>query len=261
MPGINVSLKNGVGHVTISNPTKFNAMTPDMWQELPRCVAELDADSSVRVIVLVGDGDKAFVSGADISGFATDRAGAEAQSRYSALVSAAYRAPASASKPVIAQIRGICMGGGLGLALGCDIRICSDDARFRMPAARLGLGYSDADLRRFVALIGTQNTYDIFYTARTFDAQDALRMGYVLRVVPAAALASEVDALAAGIAKNAPLTLRAVKLSVNGALKDIEEDPTAPEAQAAIDACNQSRDCQEGARAFLEKRAPQFQGH
>jgi enoyl-CoA hydratase len=254
LANILVQRTGAVGHIVFSNVDKFNAMTTQMWQDLPARISALDADPDIRAIVLRGEGDKAFVSGADISQFGAERTEALAQQNYKTLVDAAYLAPVLASKPTIAQIRGICMGGGLGLAAGCDIRICADDARFRMPAGRLSLGYDQAGVRRFVALIGVQNTYDIFYSARTFDAQEALRMGFVSRVVPAAKLDAAVQALTSAIAENAPLTLKALKLSVNAFLQHPEQRHSA-QAQAAIDACNV-----EGVRAFSEKRKPAFVG-
>jgi enoyl-CoA hydratase len=253
-----VRRSGAVGHVVFSNAAKFNAMTTQMWDDLPRCIDEFAADPEIRAIVLSGDGDKAFVSGADISQFGAERTDTIAQ-RYNESVDAAYVAPTLAGKPVIAKIRGICMGGGLGLAAACDIRICADDARFRMPAARLSLGYAQPGMRRFVALIGVQNTYDIFFSARVFDAQEALRMGFVSRVVPAAALDGAVEELTDAIADNAPLTLKAVKLSVQAILQNPRQQSSA-EAQAAIDACNNSDDYAEGVRAFAEKRKPRFAG-
>jgi enoyl-CoA hydratase len=259
MPEILIRRDGSVGRVVVSNPDKYNAMTTDMWRALPERIAELDADPAVHVIVLTGDGDKAFVSGADISQFESQRTEAAAQERYNEAVDVAYMAPVKAGKPVIAAIRDICMGGGLGLAAACDIRLCADDARFRMPAARLGLGYKQAGVQRFVSLIGVQNTYDIFFSARVFDAAEALRMGFVSRVVAPGALDEAVMALAAMIGENAPLTTRAVKLTVNAVLGNHAE-ANAQSAQAAIDLCNKSADYREGVRAFGEKRKPVFTG-
>ncbi|MFZ2737785.1 MAG: enoyl-CoA hydratase [Burkholderiaceae bacterium] len=259
MADIEVHRIGAVGHIVISHPEKYNAMTLQMWRDLPLRIAELDADPKIRAIVLRGDGEKAFVSGADISQFGDERSDPLAQQNYKKLVDDAYLAPVRANKPTIAQIQGICIGGGLGLAAGCDIRICADNARFRMPAARLGLGYDQAGLQRFVALIGVQNTYDIFYSARNFDAQEALRMGFVTRVVAPAQLSAVVLALTDAIAENAPLTLKAAKLSINAFLQNSEPLHTGL-AQQAIDACNSSLDYAEGVRAFAEKRKPRFSG-
>lgn len=248
-----------IGTVVLSNPAKFNAMSRDMWAAVPAAIAQLEADSQIRVVVLQGDGDRAFVSGADISQFESQRSDPESQRAYNDAVQAAYSAPVACSKPVIAKIRGICMGGGLGLAAACDLRICSSDARFRMPAGRMGLGYGIDGVRRFVALIGVQNTYDIFFSARVFDAAEALRMGFAMRVTEPTALDDEVSRFAAGIAENAPLTLRALKSTVNALLADPDARDT-ESAQAAIDACFRSEDYREGARAFMEKRPARFVG-
>ena len=249
----------GVGTVVFSNVAKHNAVTFEMWRAFPEVMGELGADPSIRVVVLQGDGERAFISGADISQFEQARASAEAQAAYNHAVDEAYEAPVRCPKPVIAKIRGICMGGGLGLAAACDLRMCSDDAVFRMPAARLGLGYNFPGVRRFMNLIGGANTADIFYSARKFDAADALRMGFVSRVLPLADLDREVDAWTALVAENAPLTVAAVKRAIREAFKDPQERD-AETMNRMIAACFASDDYREGRRAFMEKRTPDFKG-
>jgi len=251
--------ENAVGWVLFSNPAKMNAVSHDMWMALPGKIAAFDADPEVRVIVVAGDGDKAFISGADISQFEKTRGSAEAQAIYNRAVVDAYEAPVQCSKPVVAKIRGICMGGGLGLAAACDVRIAADDAVFRMPAGRLGLGYNFTGIKRFVHLLGAAGTSDIFFSARKFDAADALAMGFVNRVVPVADLDREVAAYCELVAENAPLTLAAAKF----AIRQTGLDPAARDLERAtrmIEACFNSEDYREGRRAFMEKRKPKFTG-
>jgi enoyl-CoA hydratase len=259
VPEVIVKRDGPVGHVIFSNPAKFNAMSIDMWEALPPAITELDADSTIRLIVLQGDGEKAFVAGADISQFESNRSEADAQKRYSRAVDAAYLAPTHAVKPVIAKIRGICMGGGLGLAAACDYRICSSDSRFRMPAGRLGLGYGQPGVRRFTQIIGVQNTYDLFFTARIFGAADALRIGFVAQVAEPGDLDAVTAQWTSMVAENAPLTLQALKLSLNDLLRDAADRQPAL-VKVALEACFASADYKEGARAFMEKRKPDFKG-
>lgn len=251
--------EDAVGWIIFSNPTKFNAVSQDMWMALPKAVAAFDADPEVRMIVITGDGDKAFISGADISQFEKARGSAEAQAAYNQAVIDAYEAPVLCSKPVVAKIRGICMGGGLGLAAACDVRIASEDAVFRMPAGRLGLGYNYTGIKRFVQMLGAANTADIFFSARKFNASDALDMGFVNRVVPVADLDREVAAYCEMVTENAPLTLAAAKFAIRQTGTDADARDMAGLAQA-IDRCYKSEDYKEGQRAFMEKRKPHFRG-
>ena len=251
--------ENAVGWVIFSNPAKFNAVSHDMWMALPKAVAAFDADPEVRLIVITGDGDKAFISGADISQFEKARGSADAQAIYNRAVVDAYEAPGKCSKPVVARIRGICMGGGLGLAAACDVRIAAEDAVFRMPAARLGLGYNFTGIKRFVQLMGAANTSDIFFSARKFGAADALAMGFLNRVVPVADLDREVAAYCELLVENAPLTMAAAKF----AIRQTGMDPAAREMEQLarmLEACFNSEDYREGRKAFMEKRKPKFQG-
>jgi enoyl-CoA hydratase/carnithine racemase len=248
-----------VATILFSNPAKMNAMSYDMWRAVPQTMAELDRDPSVRLIVAAGDGDKAFISGADISQFEKLRGTAEAQAEYNNAVEQAYLAPMQCAKPVIARIRGVCMGGGLGFAAACDLRFAADDAVFRMPAARLGLGYGYAGVRRFMNVLGVANTMDIFISARKFGAAEALRMGFLSRVIPAADLERETSEYCAMIAENAPLTIAAVKFATQQWLKDPDQRDAAT-AVRMVQACFASADHKEGRRAFMEKRKPDFNG-
>jgi enoyl-CoA hydratase/carnithine racemase len=255
-----ITTRNGaVATILFSNPEKMNAMTYDMWRAVPETLASLDADRGVHAIVVAGEGDKAFISGADISQFEKLRGTAEAQAEYNRAVETAYVAPMKCSKPVIARIRGICIGGGLGFAAACDLRICSSDSVFRMPAARLGLGYSPTGVRRFMNVIGAANTIDIFMSARKFDAAEALRMGFVSRVVPNEKLEQAVAEYCEMVADNAPLTIAAAKFAVQQGMKDPADRDLAA-AQRMVEVCFASADHKEGRTAFMEKRKPNFQG-
>ena len=259
-PGTLQSFKRGhVGHVVFNNPRKFNAMNYDMWAALPQVMQDFVNDTDIRVIVLSGAGDKAFVSGADISQFDTMRTG-DANIVYSQASEAGYAAVLDCPKPTVAQIQGICMGGGLGLALNCDVRICASNAKFRMPAGRLGLGYAFDGVKRFTEIVGVGHTADLFFSARIFDAPDALAMGLVKQVVEPDALASTVLAYTEMVSQNAPLTLAAAKRALLELRKNPEQRDMAL-MQAMVNACFASQDYQEGRQAFAAKRPPVFNGH
>src|SRR5512133_275433 len=183
----------GVGYVIFNNPERHNAVSLDMWDATSRILEGFATDEEVRVVVLTGAGGKAFVSGADISKFESERATLEATRRYNATVEKAYMGIQQFAKPTIAMIRGYCIGGGVGLAVCCDLRICSDNSRFAVPAAKLGLGYGYGGLKRLIDVVGHSFAKEIFYTARQFNAQEAYDMGLVNRVVPAAELEGAVN--------------------------------------------------------------------
>ena len=252
-----------IATITVSNPSKHNAITPEMWQALGEAFSAAERDPSVRVIELTGEGEQAFVSGADIGRFgeraATERVATERVATISASSNAPYLLPLACSKPTVATIRGFCMGGGLGLAAACDIRLCADNAVFRMPAARLGIGYSFEGLGRVIDLIGPANASDIFLSARRFNAAEALRLGFVQQVLPLAEFAAASRAYLTQMAENAPLSLLAMKRSTRAWLQPAAERDMAA-VKAAIAVCMQSDDHREGKAAFMEKRTPNFQG-
>lgn len=255
-----ISTKTGaIAHVVLSNVPKMNAMTLDMWRDVSLAIERFDQDPEVRVVVVSGDGEKAFISGADISQFEQLRGTEQAQAEYNEAVSRAYAAPILCAKPVIASIRGYCFGGGLGFAASCDVRICADDAQFRMPAARLGLGYDPKGVKRFSDIMGAANTADIFFSARRFSASEAIRMGFVSQVYPAAELQAHTQSYAQMVSENAPLTMAAAKFSIRQILLD-ESEKDLERARDMVKACFASEDYKEGRKAFAEKRVPQFKG-
>jgi enoyl-CoA hydratase/carnithine racemase len=255
-----LSRKDGhVGYVIFNNPERRNAVSLEMWEATARILDEFDRDKDVRVVVLTGAGDKAFVSGADISRFEDERANEEAIVRYNQTVERANTAVYDFPKPTIAMIRGYCVGGGVGLALSCDLRICSDDSRFAVPAAKLGLGYPFHGLKKLVDVVGISFAKEIFYTARQFDAEEARVMGLVNRVVPAAELDAYVKNYAQMIGENAPLTIATTKFTIGEVVKDEGKRDLAKSA-AMVKQCFESKDYTEGRRAFMEKRKPVFTG-
>lgn len=251
--------RDGVGWLTFNNPARHNALSFDMWSAMPDAFADFDRDDDVRLIILTGAGGKAFVSGADISEFEDKRAAAEAIEHYDAAADRAFAALHGARKPTIAMIRGYCIGGGLAVALGCDLRFASAESRFGIPAARLGLGYQYPGLRKLVATVGHAFAREILFTARQFDAAEAAAIGLVNRVVMGDELEAFVAKTAASIAQNAPLTIRAAKLAIDAAIRDESERDLAAVEQA-VNACFTSQDYAEGRRAFVEKRRPAFRG-
>ncbi|WP_137124834.1 enoyl-CoA hydratase [Roseomonas sp. HF4] len=252
-------ITDGVGRITFNQPEKRNAMSVAMWGGMEQALDLFEKDDAVRCVVLTGAGDKAFVSGADISQFDKLRSDADAQREYSRQTEGGRRRLATFPKPVIAEIRGFCMGGGLGIAMSCDIRLAAEGSQFGIPAAKLGIAYGFDMVRHLVSLVGPAHAHMILMTGERFDAKEAERVGLVNKVVPADALAGEIAALTATLARNAPLSLYANKRTVQAVLQD-RADRDIAARNAAMAACFDSADYQEGRRAFLEKRKPAFAG-
>ena len=249
--------EGGVGWMIFNNPERRNALTVEMQEAIPLILGSFADDPEVRVVVMKGTGDKAFVSGADISEFEAKRStpeAIEAFDRIGARAAASYR---ELGKPLIAMIRGFAMGGGLLTALRADLRIAAEDAQFGVPAARLGLGYGFDSVKPLVDLVGPAYAREILLTGGRFDAHDAMRMGLISRVVPSNELESTVRDLAQTIAQNAPLTIKAIKIAIDEAMKD---QPDRSLVDRLVAACFASEDYVEGRRAFMEKRKPSFHG-
>jgi enoyl-CoA hydratase/carnithine racemase len=257
-----LSRKDGrVGYVIYNNPERHNAVSLDMWEAAVRILDDFREDKNICVVVVTGAGGKAFVSGADISRFEKERTGEEAVARYNAMVEKSYAAFHEFPKPTIAMIRGYCIGGGMGLATCCDLRICTEGSKFAVPAAKLGLGYGYAGLKRLVDIVGPSFAMEIFYTARQFTAAEALTMGLVNRVVSdgEGELEKYVKEYADTIAANAPLTIKAVKATVAEVMRE-ESKRDLKRVASLVEACFKSRDYEEGRKAFMEKRKPVFTG-
>jgi enoyl-CoA hydratase len=249
----------GIGTIIFNNPAKHNAVSLEMWLALIEILEEFARDDAVRVIVVRGAGGRAFVSGADISKFEDERAEQEAVDRYNEISERAYLALFESPKPTIAMIEGYCIGGGVGLAVCCDLRICTEDAKFAVPAARLGLGYGLSRLQRLINIVGPAFTKEICFTARQFTAEEASAMGLVNRVVGRDRIEAYVRDCATKIAENAPLTVKAIKRITAEAMKDPGRRDEAL-CDRLVAECFASEDYVEGRRAFLEKRKPSFKG-
>ena len=246
-----------IGWLVFNNPERRNAVSLEMWQAIPQVLEGFANDGAIRAVVLTGAGDKAFVSGADISQFEKERSSPDAVAHYDAVGEKAQSALKMFDKPVIAMIRGYCIGGGLNIANLCDLRIASDDARFGIPAAKMGLGYRASSMKHLVDIVGAPYAREIMITARQFTATEAREMGLINRITTKEQLEAVVKEYTDTISGNAPLTMRAAKRIIRE-VSVAEYDTEA--CQAWVKECFDSEDYREGRRAFMEKRKPVFKG-
>ena len=256
MGSVHHTIEAHVATVVLSNEARMNAMSLAMWRQLAATLVQLQSNPEVRVVVLRGEGERAFVAGADISEFDSQRSGSDGVATYDRAVDDAQTALAHFPLPVIAAISGICYGGGLGLALSCDLRYASSSAKFRMPAARLGLGYAYRSMQNLVSNLGPMAAAEAFYSARVYNATEAQQRGIVLSVHDD--VFSHCHALALQIAESAPLTIRAGKQTMVSLAQ--REPPDLNVINAAVNACFASEDYAEGRQAFAQKRTPLFKG-
>ena len=258
-PELLTGIEAGVGYIRLNRPAKHNAITFDMWRGIGETVEAFETDDAVRVIVVTGEGGRAFSSGADISQFEKQRTSPDAVEVYNGTLGESCRKLTDIPKPTLARIQGYCMGGGLATSLCCDLRIATSDSIFAIPAAKLGVGYAYTSLSALTRLIGPACAKEIMFTGRRFTADEAYHMGLVNRVVDPAEIDSVTAEYTETLAANAPLTIKACKRTI----AELGKDPDQRDIGACdrlVDDCFSSDDYKEGRQAFLEKRKPEFRG-
>lgn len=251
--------RGAAGWLTFNDPQRHNAISYAMWEAIPVVLKAFEQDPGIRAVVLQGAGGKAFVSGANISQFDTLRSGEEAVQAYEVVAEAAQLALYNYDKPTLAYIQGYCIGGGLNIALCCDIRLASEGSSFAIPAGKLGLGYRLTAIRNLVTAVGPANALEIFLTAARYTAQEAKDLGLLSKVAPAEELPAALDKMLAQIQANAPLTLRAGKRMIRQ-MQQLGPEVDVEGMRRLVMECFESNDYREGRKAFAEKRAPVFTG-
>ena len=254
-----VEKRGPVGWIVLSQPAKRNAINGAMWRGIPPAMAQFDADPEVRCVAFRGAGTEAFAAGADISEFEKIRAERAAVAEYDGLLDRVLHAIQDSRKPSVAMIYGFCMGGGLEIALACDLRYCGESAQFGIPAAKLGLAYNIEGHKRIVETVGHARAREILYLGRRYGAAEALAMGLVNRVVRDAELEAYVSDVVRTLCENAPLAIANSKTMIEEFVKS-SGAPDAALMEAAMARCTKSADYEEGRRAFMEKRKPRFTG-
>lgn len=255
---ITTHLDGSICWICFNNPARMNALNVSMWEALPQAIADAEQDDAVRVVALRGAGEKAFSAGADISEFGTARTGA-ASRRYDELNHNAFDAVMSCAKPTIAMVHGYCMGGGMEIALCCDLRYASTKATFAIPSAKLGIGYDPRWIRPLLSALSAAQVKEVLFTGRRISATEAMQMGMISRLCEPGELEAETRVLAETIAENAPLAVQAAKRCIDEFMR-APENPDMEELDTLIQACFDSEDYAEGRKAFTEKRKPVFRG-
>ncbi|TCR85440.1 enoyl-CoA hydratase-related protein [Rhizobium sp. BK376] len=255
---VRTTCDDGIGTLVLDNPDRKNAITAAMWRAVPQAIRHLTDEANARVIVIRGGGGKDFSAGADISEFDTERKDAATARVYEALNSAAFAAVRHCRVPTIALIRGICFGGGFGIAAACDLRIADESARFSIPAARLGLAYPADAIQDIVTALGPQMAKVAIFTGAPLSAAKMIAAGFLLETMATDALEGEAHALALAIAVNAPLALHASKMAIRAVIE--QDDDLLRDAEILGAETFDSLDYAEGRAAFAERRKPHFTG-
>jgi len=254
-----VDKRGAVGWLTFNQPAKKNAINDAMWRSIPQAMARFDADPEVRCVAFRGAGTEAFAAGADISEFEKNRSERGAVAQYDDLLDRVLHSIQGSPKPTVAMIYGYCLGGGVEIALACDLRYCGASAQFGIPAAKLGLAYNIEGHKRLMETVGHARAREIMLLGRRYNANEASAMGLVQRVLPDAELETYVDDVIRTLCENAPLSIANSKTTFEEFVKS-SGTPDAERMRAAIERCAKSADYAEGRRAFMEKRKPRFTG-